>query len=443
MAIVSITPLSIAGVQVPTNLLASLFADTSDNKNLLYPIDLATNPQYAHAVQFTIFDYSTTVGDEVNQIFNSFGGSIGGASFASTVNGVKSFFSNINESITGLATAVNSPAGLTGQTISNVFPSEVPTKIASFFQAQSYKPVTKTAPLATISLYMPDTVNTQFDSLYSQISMTETLGVGGYLGNAYSDFKGKGSLKDNAANIINSPYGKNFAFNLVGKILGNENISGALSTAAKQVPNPQMQLIYKGIELRSFQLEFIFTPVSAQEAQVVNNIINAFTYYSVPGYVQTGQNGTNSGQFLTPPQIFNIKFSFTGQPGVLGSIQNVLTNTLTNVIGSQLTNNLMGAGASEKIKAAGINAKVFQVGDCVLTNVVVDYAPNGWAAYGDGYPVQTTMILQFQEMDIVTKDKITKWTGFSDSSVAGSYVGPAPGSADISGYSRDFDTTEE
>ena len=33
----------------------------------------------------------------------------------------------------------------------------------------------------------------------------------------------------------------------------------------------------------------------------------------------------------------------------------------------------------------------------------LDYAPNGWAAYNDGFPIQTRLTLQFKEMDIVTK----------------------------------------
>jgi hypothetical protein len=49
---------------------------------------------------------------------------------------------------------------------------------------------------------------------------------------------------------------------------------------------------------------------------------------------------------------------------------------------------------------------VFEIGDCVLSNVNVDYAPNGWAAYNDGFPIQTRLTLQFKEMDIVTKQKL-------------------------------------
>jgi hypothetical protein len=54
----------------------------------------------------------------------------------------------------------------------------------------------------------------------------------------------------------------------------------------------------------------------------------------------------------------------------------------------------------------GAEAKVMTVSDCVLTNVTVDYAPNGWAAYNDGYPIQTSLTLQFTELEMPTKNSI-------------------------------------
>ena len=71
MANISITPLNLGGIQAPTNLLASLIAPALDNKNLMYPIDLASNPVYGHAVQFTICEYTTTAQQLATSIQNS------------------------------------------------------------------------------------------------------------------------------------------------------------------------------------------------------------------------------------------------------------------------------------------------------------------------------------------------------------------------------------
>jgi len=91
-------------------------------------------------------------------------------------------------------------------------------------------------------------------------------------------------------------------------------------------------------------------------------------------------------------------------------VSNVFKNTLTNVIGSQLSNVLTGGNPSDTITNGVGKAKLFEIGNCVLSNVSVDYSPNGWAAYNDGHPVQTRMVLHFKEMDIFTKDKIIPTT---------------------------------
>lgn len=54
----------------------------------------------------------------------------------------------------------------------------------------------------------------------------------------------------------------------------------------------------------------------------------------------------------------------------------------------------------------GADAKIMTINDCVLENVMIDYAPNGWAAYNDGYPIQTRLTLSFKETKIVTKEDI-------------------------------------
>ena len=398
MALVSITPLSISGVQAPMNLLANLLGGSTAGTNLLYPIDLASNPTYAHSVQFTIFDYEVPKVD---------------AAVKAVLGAAESFANNPTDAlVSGAATAGNtlknvgsSLGSILGSVSSGNFTTagNEAVKLASgpaqLLQASTYKPVKKTSPLATISLYMPDTLNTTYNSNYTEISMTDTLGPLGFIGNAVADMANPNANKAAVAQL----YGKAGVSRIAGNILGNKNMTGVLNQAFKQIPNPQMQLIYKGISLRSFQLEFIFTPTSSKEADSVDQIIKTFVYYSVPGLI----GDSSQGQFLAPPQLFNIKFAFTGGSGLTETIGNVLTNTLTNVFGSQMTGLLTGSDATQKIKNA-VAAKVFSVGDCVLQNVNVDYAPNGWATYDDGYPIQTRLTLQFKEMDIVTKNTVAQ-----------------------------------
>jgi hypothetical protein len=46
---------------------------------------------------------------------------------------------------------------------------------------------------------------------------------------------------------------------------------------------------------------------------------------------------------------------------------------------------------------------------CVLTSIQVDYAQDvGWVAFEDGMPVKTHMVLQFREIEILTKEHVDK-----------------------------------
>lgn len=405
MAIVNIQTLNTGGV-APQSIINDLFAPTQNQRNMNYPMDLATNPKFGHAVQFSIFDYTTDIAPEITNAFK-----VAGTELA-----------NLGNQVTDLAGQVtgSNTTSTDNQTVSQAANSlkNLAVGVAPLMQASTYKQKVKGKSLSTISLYMPDTLQTDYDSNYTSISMTETFGKAGFIANAISDKNFMSKLQQgDIQQIIQSPEGRALLAQIgagAGGILGanSGNLAGILQQALKVVPNPQMQLIYQGIGLRQFQMEFIFTPISSDEAAVVDNIINAFVYYSVPD-VYTG----TSGQFLKPPQIFNIKFAFTGATGSLGAISNVFTNTLQNVLGTNATSAILGQTTASQINSSvgeNGNAKIFNIGDCVLKNVGVDYAPNGWAAYNDGYPIQTRMTLQFQEMDIVTKQSITKWTGFYD-----------------------------
>jgi hypothetical protein len=125
--------------------------------------------------------------------------------------------------------------------------------------------------------------------------------------------------------------------------------------------NPQSQVLFQGIDFRTFEMSFTFSPKSAREAQQVQKIIKLFRSYAAPTIV-TGA----AGFFYTPPGVFNLSFR----------------------------------------KDGAVNPNINKITDCVLENVTVNYAPNGWSSYKDGQPVQTTMDLTFKETVLVDRTKI-------------------------------------
>jgi hypothetical protein len=114
-------------------------------------------------------------------------------------------------------------------------------------------------------------------------------------------------------------------------------------------------------------LAFTFTPKSQAEAKIVNNIIYQFKYYAAPALAQ-GKSTSSETMFLIPPAIFNVNFFVKGID----------------------------------------NKYLPKYADCVLKNIDINYAPNGFAAHVDGAPIQTHMTLQFEEIEIVDKSRLSK-----------------------------------
>jgi hypothetical protein len=210
-----------------------------------------------------------------------------------------------------------------------------------------------------ISLYIPDSMGYGQNIKWENSSLYE-------LGNAL--LEGGGALKSGIDWIMKSlnigaqrttsgeTAGPNFASGL-SKIGGAANdLAGAVGWAF----NPQLLVLFRGIEFRSFQYDFFFSPRSALEAASVRDIIQAFRFHSHP------ELNTAGGLFYGAPSTFDIQFMHNG----------------------------------------ALNTNIQQVSTCVLTGYDVDYAPYGWSTYNDGMPIQTRLTLRFQETEILDKTKI-------------------------------------
>jgi len=125
--------------------------------------------------------------------------------------------------------------------------------------------------------------------------------------------------------------------------------------------NPQEQQIFEGIDFRKYEMTFTFTPISEQEANVVKQIIKTFRKHAAPTVVNK-----LSGFFFNPPSVFDVAFFYNGQP----------------------------------------NYNLNAIRRSVIENIQVDYAPNGWAAFRNGAPVQTTMTISFIETELVDRTSI-------------------------------------
>jgi hypothetical protein len=349
MAVISI-PTSIAGISTPglspnapNGPLASLYNNNFQTNLYQYPRDL-TSATKGHVVQFGIFDIQPSTATQsalsgvasgtnglTSQVLTTGTNAVNAVSGVNplSADGLKTIASAGETAANDLAPAINT----FGQAVVNLG-KNIGSAIGSIFTPQG---VDFSAPIngngTYISLYMPETVNFSYDVAYNTLNAKEVASSLPLVGNVMENIIR--AVDNSATNVLLNKLG--YAF------------------------NPQQQLLFKGIDFREYQMDFTFTPYSAQEAQTVNNIIKTFRRAAAPTLVTD-----TKGMFFVPPSVFDISFTFNGKP----------------------------------------NPNINRLKRSVLTSINVDYAPNGWSAYVDGQPVQTKMTLKFQEMELVTRADI-------------------------------------
>mgnify|MGYP003114618627 FL=1 len=93
---------------------------------------------------------------------------------------------------------------------------------------------------------------------------------------------------------------------------GNVTPSSIVARATGQVFNPNLELLFSGVNLRAFPFEFEFFPRDAAEGKKVLEIIRCLKYYAAP---QLGSEEGFSGAFISSPDVFQLTYmSGKGKP---------------------------------------------------------------------------------------------------------------------------------
>jgi hypothetical protein len=381
MAIISI-PTSVAGISIPGQLgkfaqgpLASLFG--GDGKNVSvhsYPSDLAKDATKLHYVQFLIKEvvpagYNTENAPLIDGQSIGLPGigkliSSGAQNLEEGINSITDKFGISNDKVKSIVSNVTENIGQKGV---GGFIGELLTK------GVKISPQT-TQPKAYISLYMPDTLTAQYNASYDQLSLTSDIGaIASTLRTVDSAIQ---KVQSNPGSPIASQPEAIDVASKIGSafgIGGSENIGKLLLKGEGYAINPQMQMIFRGVDMRTFSLSFTFTPKSKKESDEVDAIINMFKFHYAPR-LEAGKSSSNDSMFLVQPSIFNVLFKINSKE----------------------------------------NKYLPRYGDCVLTSIDVNYAPNGWASYKDGAPVQTQLNLQFQEVEVMDRGKLEQGSKSAD-----------------------------
>ena len=223
-----------------------------------------------------------------------------------------------------------------------------------------------------ISLYMPPSITTTSTAEYTD----SEIGVGAALASAFLDeFKATGAsgIGDNVTARLNSlgPEAKeglqNMALKSIGVVPGLQGADVVRDLRRGFIKAPRMELAFKGIGKRNFSYEFKMIPKSREEADIVREIVKTFRANMLPEFLK----GTDrSARFFKMPNTFDISYMYNG----------------------------------------GQNQYLHLISTCVCKSVTATYGGDRYKTFDandeGAPPVETNISLQFEELEIITKERV-------------------------------------
>ena len=227
----------------------------------------------------------------------------------------------------------------------------------------------------SILLFMPEDVNTQYGANWGgvgvgvgQANVASMIGTKTKINNMGAMWDATKTAMEGGA--VQTGFG-------VAKDLMNLSMGGSLTTdqllssVSGRIINPNVELMYEAPELRGFNLNFKMMPRSPKEAKNIFGICQTLKRAMLPSWGGKMKGKLNkddfNGSFLTLPKIVSVKF---------------------------MTGN-------------SLNKYVTQYKPCAITNVSINYTPDGsYATYSDGSPVATLLSVQFKELKLVFEQEI-------------------------------------
>jgi hypothetical protein len=355
-------PTSVAGISVPGAIngpLSLLYGNKYLKDSYAFPRDLGSNPARNHVIWF---DIMTPVPGNLAAIAN--------VNPKDALDGIVQLTGGVVAATTqATAGNIDAAVGTLGTTARTFGESKIGIATAQTLQDMTKTKLDRRAS-KSIALYVPDTVNVSYSVKYSDdFSIADALGKSYYLAQGavslFNTFKDQGDLK--ASNLLNQagndPFIRAFVADKLGAATGT-NLKELALNAGGYAMNPQLQVLFSNIGFREFQFDFVLTPSTKEESITIKKIIEEFKYAAAPELISNGV--FTQSLFMKIPDTFKIKFLYNGAE----------------------------------------NPNVHKIEECVLTNINVDYAPNGWSTFNDGSPVQTRLTLQFTETIIIDKKKV-------------------------------------
>lgn len=208
---------------------------------------------------------------------------------------------------------------------------------------------------SAIALYIPNQLNARYSANWGEV---DTQMVSAFA---------KGAKEIGAA--LSGDVSAKRTGGLVGEVLAAAAMQTAPGGAAAGVmaglaANPKKEQAFNQVDFRTFTFEYQFSPKSSAEASNVMNIIRAFKYHMHPEFT------TKDAFLYIYPSEFDITYYFKNKE----------------------------------------NLNIHRHTSCVLTEMNVNYTPNGlFTTFDDGMPTQINVTMTFKELLLLSKETIEKY----------------------------------
>ena len=151
--------------------------------------------------------------------------------------------------------------------------------------------------------------------------------------------------------------------------MGQGDINAAVDKLSNRAQNNFLEATFTGLTFRKFSFNWKFTPKSPEEAIQVMKIIKTFKFHMLPE-----MKGGSAGRWYGVPAEFDLFYMFRGDE----------------------------------------NDWINKIQTCVLTNMDINYAPNGYQTFRPiekmqgAPPTEIDMKLDFKETKLITKEDALK-----------------------------------
>ena len=169
-----------------------------------------------------------------------------------------------------------------------------------------------------------------------------------------------GLVSGNAQSAINSV----IVSSLLGSLGSNVSATNLLSRTTGQIVNPNLELLFSGVNLRGFDFQYDLSPRDAKESGVIKEIIRTLKR-AMAAKTRSASDAPGVGLFVSAPDVFEISYKSGGKD----------------------------------------HPFLNRFKPCALTGMSVDYAGGGsYATYPDATPVNMVMSLSFKELNPIYEE---------------------------------------